>query len=189
MGNLITVVFVFIIALVLIITLIRRILDTKDQEFKVIMKNSMKRVIQPKCYVLLLAKNFPASHNRAGELTDFKKKLLRSKKHTIRNNYEHWKRIVGEVNSGIAYISIRQWSGLPYRSKQEEIVRLHDTNLISIQHLQHTPQGWIVDGQKIVKEKVLARNDGLKLADFQDWFRNKKDHQSMALIQFTKFKY
>ena len=46
-----------------------------------------------KTYVLTLSQNFPKTHKRAGEETNFVNKIFDgSKIHTIRSNYELWEK-------------------------------------------------------------------------------------------------
>jgi hypothetical protein len=81
--------------------------------------------------VIIVSKVFPKKHPSAGYPTYFVQKILNSllpkkykpiteignppKHHTIRAGHR-WK--VGEM------ASIRVWTGLPYRSKQNEIVQV-----------------------------------------------------------------
>ena len=97
-----------------------------------------------------------------------------------------------------AEISLRQWSGKPYASKQVEIARLTKADGIGIQLLcfagnktkkdreLHRP---IVGGTKEIDYRQLAMNDGLTIEDWQDWFRNYDLSQPLAIIHFTNFRY
>lgn len=85
-----------------------------------------------KTYVITLSRHFLANHKRAGEETHFKEKFLlgqgltdydtpsMAKIHTIRANYPLWEKRIKEVQEGRAVLSVRQWTGKPYRSKQVE---------------------------------------------------------------------
>lgn len=77
-----------------------------------------------KTYYLTLSQVFPATHARAGQPTGFRENLFKTKLHTIRANYEFWKNRFEQIEKGEACLSIRQWTGKPYRSKQVEIARL-----------------------------------------------------------------
>lgn len=167
-----------------------------------------------KAYVLTLSVVFPVTHRRAGKYTHFKAKVLDTltdkpiekkvdsdyKRHTIRGNYELWRKRFEEIERGEAYLSIRQWSGKPYASKQIEIARLTKEDGIGIQLLcfagnqtkedreLHRP---IVGGTKEIDYRQLAMNDGLTVEDWEDWFSN-PDYdlrEPMAIIQLTKFRY
>ena len=68
--------------------------------------------------------------------TEFKEKVLNKKKiHTIRANFPLWEKRIKEVQEGRAVLSIRQWTGEPYRSKQVEIVRLAAEGGVGVQKL------------------------------------------------------
>lgn len=126
-----------------------------------------------KTFVIMLSKVFPKGHRREGEPTGFKEKLLFGDKiHTIRSSYGLWKKRIEEVQKGDAIISVRQWEGLPYRSRQREIfrfTRFHEIGIerLSIWDLAHA--GTI--GSQIVELPFLAKNDGLGFNDFYSWFR------------------
>ena len=144
-----------------------------------------------KTYVLALPKSFPRTHARAGEPTEFREKFLKKEKiHTIRANYELWSKRIKEVQDGKAELSIRQWAGKPYRSKQIEIARLTAANGVSIQKLELTNDllECIVGGYRYSYVSV-AKNDGLHPADWLDWFSCYNLSKPMAIIHFTKFRY
>lgn len=168
-------------------------------------------------YVLMLSKAFPVTHPRKGEPTDFRTKLLsaryrqegetlytasdgKCKLHTIRGNYDLWRKRFDEIEAGRAYLSVRQWEGKPYASKQVEIMRLYKEDGIGMQSLcfagnnskkdreLHRP---IVGGTTEVDYRKLAANDGLSLQDWEDWFTTGDYDLSepMVIIHFTKFRY
>ena len=93
-------------------------------------------------------------------------------------------------------LSIRQWTGKPYRSKQVEIARLTADNGIGIQKLSfHNDKDGVpslkffdIDGKYIDRE-ILANNDGLAEEYWQEWFRDYDLSKPMAVIHFTKFRY
>ena len=171
-------------------------------------------------YVLTLSKAFPVTHQKAGLKTYFKERMANAiyhmrhpevfepcepnigdeKYHTIRANYELWRKRFDEIERGEAYLSIRQWYGKPYASKQIEIARLTKEDGIGIQLLcfagnqtkkdreLHRP---IVGGTREIDYRRLAMNDGLAVKDWEDWFSN-PDYdlrEPMAIIQLTKFRY
>jgi hypothetical protein len=147
-----------------------------------------------KTYVLMLSELFPKTHNKAGMPTEFKEKVLNKKKiHTIRANFPLWEKRIKEVQEGRAVLSIRQWTGEPYRSKQVEIVRLAAEGGVGVQKLcfPNRLTAWIdyPERRLSVDFKRLAKNDGLSLADWCDWFRHYDLSKPMAIINFTKFRY
>ncbi len=125
-----------------------------------------------KTFVLTVSKNFLKKHPREGQPTNFKEKILTGqKKHTVRGNNPYWKRIVKLVNKGEAILSVRQWTGKPYQSKQIEIAKFTELDFQNITLTKNAADINIdyrfLDDKEI---KKLANNDGLTLKDFQDWF-------------------
>jgi hypothetical protein len=150
-----------------------------------------------KTYVIILSKHFLANHKRAGEETHFKEKFLNGAKlHTIRANYPLWERRIKEVQAGNAVLSVRQWTGKPYRSKQVEIARLTAKDGVGIQKLSFDKDKdgvssfkfFDIDG-RCFDRKTLANNDGLSLEDWEEWFRGYDLSKPLAIIHFTKFRY
>ena len=161
-----------------------------------------------KTYVITLSRHFLANHKRAGEETHFKEKFTlgqgltdydtpsMAKIHTIRANYPLWEKRIKEIQEGHAVLSVRQWTGKPYRSKQVEIARLTADNGIGIQKLSFDKdRGGVpslkyfnINGKYIDRE-ILANNDGLSKEDWQEWFRGYNLSKPMAVIHFTKFRY
>ena len=174
-----------------------------------------------KTYYLTLSQTFPATHPRKGEPTDFRTKLLsaryrqeggtlytasdgKCKLHTIRANYPLWKKRFEQINRGEACLSIRQWTGKPYASKQVEIARLTKADGIGIQKLhltdeinmlgeygivENTWELFGIPGDSKVSCKQLAYNDGLSYEDWDAWFEKYDKSKPLAIIHFTKFRY
>ena len=170
-----------------------------------------------KTYVLTLSKTFPKWHPRAGEPTYFKEKFEQAqaitkagkfpcvlpypdfidpKYHTLRGNYERWEKIFEQIDQGEACLVLKQWSGVPYRSKQETIAVLTKEDGIGIQRLffnadsdgQHVWWNFNIDGRYDVIER-LAANDGLSLDDWKAWFKSCDLSKPLAIIHFTPFRY
>lgn len=150
-----------------------------------------------KKYIITLSKFFIKQHIRAGEETGFKDSFLKGKKvHTIRANYNLWEARIKEVQEGKAVLSIRQWSGLPYRSKQDEITELSKEDGVGIQKLTFNKdsngefflEDFDIDGKYIDFDK-LAANDGLLTEDWYRWFKKYDLSKPMAVIHFTSFRY
>lgn len=138
-------------------------------------KDNMKKDNKKRVYVLMLSKEFPKEHPKAGEPTGFVDLLkvafsscetcrktsvtncsicVRSsnipigKIHTIRKNYERWEKRIKAVQEGKAMLSIRQWKGRPYEkgNVQIEIVRLGKDDGVGIQKLEWDQMlGWFID--------------------------------------------
>lgn len=136
--------------------------------------------------VLIVAKTFLKYHGKSGEPTDFGNKIQSGEKiHTIRSNFKEWEKKIRKIQEGDATLSVRQWLGVPYRSAQ---VKLFEFDDVSIQKLEFIDGKFIVDGEREVKIGELAKNDGLTVQDFKDWFKVFPT-TPMAVIHWTKFKY
>jgi len=154
-----------------------------------------KKIKPLKTYVITVSVKFPKKGIVVPKPTGFKKKILSGeKRHTIRLNYAFWKKRIDEINKGNAILSIRQWTGLPYRSKQVEIKRFKQGELgyervivcneavdVSI----NTGKGYYFLSDKQIKK--LAENDGLTLQQFQDWFKHGAGDG--IIIHFSKLRY
>lgn len=140
-----------------------------------------------KTYVLTVSQVFPSQHPRKGQPTHFGNNILYGDKiHTIRKNYQFWKRRIDKINAGEAVLSLRVWSGKPYCSKQIEVIEF---SKVGIQKLQWTVLGWFVDEyDNDVKSRDLAKHDGLEYEDFIKWFYPFSE-EPYAIIHFTDFRY
>lgn len=141
-----------------------------------------------KTYVLILAKTFPKGHPRAGQPTYFKEKFLHGNKfHTLRGNCDRWGIILTQVCNGEAELSIRQWRGVPYHSKQEVIKNLNFYDGVGYEIINMTT---LNKHERLKRE--IAMNDGMALKDWEAWF-NKELHSKTAvyriLIHFTTIRY
>lgn len=163
-----------------------------------------------KTYYLTLSPKFPSTHARAGQETEFEAAFNAGqdtpkgdtfakykKLHTIRANYDFWAKRFEKIAAGEACLSIRQWVGKPYGkgSTQREIARLTREDGIGLQQLSFTVDAAdnqrvaLIDGISLPSLRVLANNDGLTLEDWNEWFRGYNLSNSLAVIQFTKFRY
>lgn len=151
----------------------------------------MKKQNKKKCYVMILSECFPKTHSKAGTPTNFLDKILnKSKCHTIRFNYDLWKKRVNEINAGKAYLSVRRWTGKPYRSKQEELLQFYTLGIEKLEY--HYSISFIIDKENryhSASNSKLYKNDGLEMGDFIEWFKDVKNGTELAIIQFTNFKY
>jgi hypothetical protein len=181
-----------------------------------------------KTYVITLSQTFPATHSRKGQPTFFKQQLLNAlnigkkgsgqyavphsgsaddrlgrKLHTIRANYPLWKERFDQIARGEACLSIRQWTGKPYASKQVEIARLTIEDGIGLQRIKYgetqtrlrTYRNWFVTQAngllRVLSEREVANHDGLSEQDWVEWFNNPAydKREYFAIIHFTKFRY
>lgn len=172
-----------------------------------------------KVYYLTLSQRFPKGHIKEGQLTLFENALRKAtdgcdgcpeywkcfgekdwceanheKRHTIRANYEFWRKRFEKIKRGKAVLSVRKWIGKPYAegSTQVEIMKLTKDDDIGIQKMTiegcTTHHQIFIDGIP-VSSKELANNDGLDEADWHSWFRGYDVTEPMAVIHFTKFRY
>ena len=140
--------------------------------------------------VLMIAKKFLAYHTKKGLPTDFEMKIKsKDKVHAIRANYELWKKKINEVKSGKAELVLKQWSGLPYRTKQEKIFIYDKDDEIGVSKLTFSEKdGFKINDEVFVPAEILAKNDGLSIEDFQDWFKVFPT-EPMAIIHLSGFRY
>ena len=160
-----------------------------------------------KTYVITLSQFFPKTHARCGQETFFREKLglglqgrgvVGGKFHTIRANYEFWRKRFEKISAGKAVLSVRQWVGKPYAkgSTQHEIVVLTRDDGIGLQRLDFEDGDIFqvnVDGQKFAPTEEtltnIAANDGLTYDDWREWFKDYDLSKPLAIIQFTKNRY
>lgn len=174
-----------------------------------------------KTYVLTLSKVFPKTHARGGKPTNFKVKFSLGqgcpdcdepqdlsgvnisdcnscvnachypKIHTIRANYELWRKRIKEVQAGRAVLSVRQWTGKPYASPQKEIAKLTAEDGVDVQKLEFIDNNIFFPkvGYMLISDSLLSCNDGLSLDDWREWFKGYDLSKPMAIIHFTKFRY
>lgn len=170
-----------------------------------------------KTFVLTVSRTFPVTHKRKGERTYFPEKIMVTvnpnfevkfieefgsillKIHTIRANYTLWEKRIKQVQEGKAIISVRYWAGKPYHKDengigQVEICQLDKDSGIGIQELYFAYDS--INFPRINEDKikalmpvVLAKNDGLSIEDFKEWFKGYNLSEPMAIIHFTKFRY
>lgn len=149
-----------------------------------------------KTYVITLMVKFPAKAPFLANKTEFKKKVLSGeKKHTIRRNYKFWKKRIDKINEGKAVLSLRQWSGLPYRSEQKEIMVLKKGE-VGYQRITMTGHGWDVavgiskNEYKFLSDRTIKRlvkNDGITMEQFREFF--KEPLINGIIIHLTKLRY
>lgn len=156
-----------------------------------------------KTYVITLSKVFPAAHNRRGEPTDFREKFLNGqtgtgvfkKLHTISANYTLWEKRIADVQRGEAVLSVRQWSGRPYMSKQTTIAKLTAEDGVGLQQLTEIDTNaycfypCVRIDKRDIDKVLVANNDGLSLDDWREWFKKYDHTKPLAIIHFTPFRY
>lgn len=152
-----------------------------------------------KTYVLTLSERFQINHSRRGEPTDFRQKFLNTvhgkigvqKLHTIWANAPLWAKRIREIQTGDACLSVRQWTGSPYKSRQIELARLTASDGIGGQllFLDGSCRDFCLVDHKTIRTRLIARNDGLSFEDWEEWFRAYQRPVDLAIIHFTPFRY
>jgi len=110
--------------------------------------------------------------------------LIPGKIHTIRENYDYWKKFEGRE------LDLFTWEGKPYRSKHKVFCT---KRLVSVQEAELCEKGsksrWLTHDKRPIHGLVLSSNDGFFLfSDFSDWFDGYKPGK-MAILHFTDFRY
>ena len=140
-----------------------------------------------KTYVITLSKTFQQGHPLAGQPTNFRESFERGLKiHTIRCNYDLWAKRLDEVIAGRAVLSLRQWSGKPYNSKQESPIRIL-TKEDGVGYQKITQQRLFTD--YFIINEYGAHHDGLSHSDFYNWFDPRPTKEPYIIIHFTPFRY
>jgi hypothetical protein len=121
------------------------------------------------------------------------------KLHTILANYELWEKRIKEVQDGKAVLIICCWEKPGGRfikgNKQVKFCRLDKDSGIGVQALAFTIDNSadnrpiLFDSCKIIDWNELAKNDGLSIEDFKDWFSKYDLLEPLAIIHFTSFRY
>jgi len=130
----------------------------------------------------------------------FEKPILEGTKiHTIRSNYDYWKRKADGKEC-----SFRVWTGKPRRSPQREfyrgvihvqkikmshvagIVKVRDTNFV----VPFAPSFHLGDYPSIkIDTHLIAKNDGLTYNDLVRCFIYEPSELEMAILHWTDFRY
>lgn len=120
------------------------------------------------------------------------------KLHTIRKNYPMWVKRMKKVAEGKAVIDLFYWTlpGGRYNPENKKVVfaTLDKDSGCGVQELEFGQiKGSLIPMFEGMANRTncieLAKNDGLSLEDFKDWFKNYDLSEPMAIIQFTKFRY
>jgi hypothetical protein len=118
--------------------------------------------------------------------------------HTIRSNYQLWKKRFEKINRGEAVLELYYWEkpGGCYVEGNKQIVfcQLSKNDGIGIQELYFYQNNIMfprTEEHKVVAINLLehAKNDGLSLDDFKEWFKNYNLSVPMAIIHLTNFRY
>lgn len=159
--------------------------------------------------VVMLTKVFFREHPKGGQDTHFAD-LVRNggKIHTCRDNPEYWIKKIERLKADGGTLSIREWEGKPYRSRQITVVDIPAEKVgvseitVTRYYIHVLPttdrplkayRATIND--KLVQTRELARNDGFSrtqdFVDFIDPLFDKYQSETirLAIIHFTDFRY
>lgn len=150
---------------------------------------------------IVVAKAYPTIHKRHGEPTHFALKIVNGEKlHTIRSNYDLWKVNADKMLTGKYVLSVRQWSGIPRRSKQREIYNTDEyigvERIAMMYSVNDDSLSVYIEDRCLSSDEIvqLAKNDGTTVEDFKDWFFAKQRHKQDAtfngvIVHFTPLRY
>ena len=92
------------------------------------------------------------------------------------------------MKSGKAELVLKQWEGRPYHSTPNKLSIYDDKDDVDVSKLTKTADGFFVNDTIKVEPEILAKNDGLSLQDFEDWFKVFPT-EPMAIIHLNSFRY
>lgn len=147
----------------------------------------------------MMAKTYPSTHPKRKLPTGFETLLKSGRKiHTIRGNVDKWILVKEKLQMSKYYLSLRQWTGLPYRSVQHEILytELRSIQTISMTYFPAFDDLCIkIDGNlfPLSRYRELANNDGMSLTDFKHYFFQEDGENCQifngAILHFTDLIY
>lgn len=146
---------------------------------------------------IILSNKFPANNPEAGKETHFREKINSGEKiHTIRGNIKWWMEKAEKINSGEMALHLRSWTGQPYNSKQEEWAVYGKIGIqqITMMYSQEDGEYIALIDEKRIPIAEIAKNDGLTVEQFENWFFNSKHDPFFqdfygVIIHFTDFRY
>jgi hypothetical protein len=151
-----------------------------------------------KTVVLILSHHYPKTAIHAGKPTRFKQQLLEGRKiHTCRGRYDGWALNIDKVNDKGYVLSVREWDGKPYgRGVRQKVIREYHKagyQRFTMRYDRATGElKCVIDGKRFTDIEALARNDGMTVEEFKDWFFGQglnRSAYSGIIIHFTDFRY
>lgn len=141
-----------------------------------------------KTIVLTVSRNFPKHHPKAGEQTKFVEHILtRTKRTTIRGNYDRWADIEKKLNAGTHVLSVRFWRDKPYKSKQVTFLTVTKIKVSSCFISNMNSFKMSINDIYQPQEKLLeiSKNEGFSaVEDFTNWFQDETFNG--AMIEFLE---
>jgi hypothetical protein len=116
--------------------------------------------------------------------------LIPGKIHTIRQNYDYWKKFEGQD------VALFTWEGKPYQHQSRQKVfcvkrLVYVQKITKAWHKKSHSYYWYINKNGETYYPYLARlaiNDGLAFDEFEKWFYEYPDGD-MAILHFTDFRY
>lgn len=151
-----------------------------------------------KTVVLMLSHHYPKTAIHAGKPTHFKEKLLDGRKiHTCRGRYDGWASNIDKVNDKGYMLSVREWDGRPYgKGVKQKVIKEYSQagyQRFTMKYDRDTDElKCVIDGKRFTDIATLAKNDGMTLEEFKDWFFGQglsRGVFSGIIIHFTDFRY
>lgn len=123
-----------------------------------------------------------------------------SKIHTIRANFPLWEKRFKKIDSGEAVLVIFYWEkpgGCYVKGNTRiEVCRLSREDGIGIQEIiPCVMSDWAIRSSHSTEcyigydSGVIAKNDGLSLEDFKEWFKHYDLSEPMGILHLTSFRY
>lgn len=149
-----------------------------------------------------MSRTYPNQCSNSGVPTDFVSKLKDGqKKHDIKGNYYLWEHNAELIAKGGYYLSVRQWTGRPYHSPQEEVMRIEHPIRVQPLLLEYTAEDdsltalLPIEG-KYISPRTLALNNGLNSEqELREWFFSRQiaKHEdglfTGSIVYFGDFQY
>lgn len=147
--------------------------------------------------VMMIPQAFSFRHSKKYQQTGFKDKILSGDlKHVIRSTAELWEHSLRKVIEGRFILSLREWERIPHRSREIEFKSTRDIGLqrISMEYdrERHEITRVEIDGKPFSDIDTLARNSGMELSDFAEWFFEQgmtRDRFDGLIVHFSGLRY
>lgn len=150
-----------------------------------------------KVVVILTAKYFNG-HFKGGQPTMFADSVRQGKKiHTCRDNFNYWYEKIASLKASGGSLSIREWTGKPYRSQQGVILEVPSDKVHVSELILWKKEGYYkaTINDKVVDLGLLAKNDGLQnerdFISFMEplFVKYGRNVIRLAVIHFSEFVY
>ncbi|WP_338761945.1 hypothetical protein WAF17_16600 [Bernardetia sp. ABR2-2B] len=151
-------------------------------------QRSVEEQLGLKCFQLFIPKSFPKNHKKAGQETQFAKRIITGRMiQVLKKDYAYWLDVVRKVQDGEAYISVVEWEQNRTET-QREVLRLDASSNIEIQKVTFSKKFFYLRRVRLCPDE-LAENCGFNTTtDFKNYYKSFPKSE-LAMIQFTGFRY